>query len=412
MIKNKLFYNTFMLYLLTFSNYIFGFITIPYQTRILGPEIYGKIGFAVAFTTYFQMILDFGFILSATEDVAKNKDNKSEISKIFTSVLVCKFLLIITNAVILIIICLSIPLLREDIVLFILYYIYIAVNSLLPDYIYRGLEKMQMITYRTILIKLFFTIMIFLFLKNASQYYCIPLLNIIGSTIAVVSIYTHMAIKLKIKIKKVSRLEIWNVFKKSSYYFYSRIATTVYTATNTFLLGLIYPSGIEVGYFTSAEKLVSTARSGFSPIADSLYPYMIKNKDYKLLKKIFKIIMPIVILGCMIMYFFAEEICIIVFGIEFKGVGSILRLLIPLIAMALPNYLLGFPILSPLGLSKYANISTIVGAVIHMVGLLLLSMSGVLNLYTVCILTCITEASVLIIRVGVVFRSKKANKSL
>ena len=79
--KNKLFENTIMLYMLTFSNYFFSFISVPYQTRILGAEIYGKLGFAVAFMSYFQLFLDFGFLLSATETVALYRNDKIKLSR-------------------------------------------------------------------------------------------------------------------------------------------------------------------------------------------------------------------------------------------------------------------------------------------------------------------------------------------
>ena len=79
-------------------------------------------------------------------------------------------------------------------------------------------------------------------------------------------------------------------------------------------LGFLYPTGSIVGYFTSANKLIGTARSAFSPIADSLYPYMIKNKDYKLIKKILTMTMPIIIVGCIGVGIFAEPICVLLFG--------------------------------------------------------------------------------------------------
>ena len=67
--QGVLFQNTLMLYILTFSNYLFNFISVPYQTRLFGPEVYGELGFAQALMAYVQMVLDFGFILSSTEDV-------------------------------------------------------------------------------------------------------------------------------------------------------------------------------------------------------------------------------------------------------------------------------------------------------------------------------------------------------
>lgn len=48
--------NTVMLYLLQFSTYLFSFLTVPYQSRILGPEIYGILGVAGAVMIYFQLL--------------------------------------------------------------------------------------------------------------------------------------------------------------------------------------------------------------------------------------------------------------------------------------------------------------------------------------------------------------------
>lgn len=405
--KKTLINNTLMLYILTFSNYFFGFITIPYQTRILGPEYFGKLGFATAVSIYFQLILDFGFILSATADVAKHKDSREHLSRIMTSVTISKLFLAIVSFLLLIISCLFVPQLRNDIWLYILFFIYVVINSMLPDYLYRGLEKMKIITYRTVAVKLFFTVMIFIFLQERSQYYLVPILNIIGSGGAVFVVYYHVIKKLGIRFTKIDFIYIFETLKRSSFYFFSRIATSIYDATNTFILGFIYPSGNVVGYFTSANKLIATARGGFAPIADSLYPYMIKHKNYKLLNKILVICLPLIVVGCLIIGIFAETICVMLFGEEFRDATPILRLLLPLIILALPNYLLGFPTLSPLGLAKYANISTIFGALIQIIGLICMYFVGMLNVYNICILTCITEFCVLAMRMWAIITKDK-----
>jgi O-antigen/teichoic acid export membrane protein len=404
--------NTIFLYILTFSNYFFNFITIPYQTRILGPEYYGKLGFALAFATYFQLILDFGFILSATAEVSKNRNDKYKLSKIMTSVVVAKILLICVSFLILIILIMTVPILKEDYLLFILFFVFAAINSLLPDYLYRGLETMKVITYRTVIVKLFFTIMIFVLLKEKSQYYYVPILNIVGSVGALIIVYAHVFKKLKIRFIYVEFCYIWETIKNSSFYFYSRIATSIYDATNTFILGFIYPIGNVVGYFTSANNLVKTARSAFSPIADSFYPYMIKNKNFRLIGKVLGIGMPIIIGGCIFIGIFADYICVLLFGEEFRDAATILRLLLPLIVLAFPNYLLGFPTLSPLGLAKYANISTIFGAVLQICGIIILFLVELLNVYTICILTSITELFVLSIRLWAIFKWRKNNYKL
>ena len=85
--------NTMMLYILQFSTYFFGFIVVPYETRVLGPVIYGMVGAAMAAMIYFQNVIDFGFILSGTADVALHREDKGYLSRLFTAVVWGKVLL-------------------------------------------------------------------------------------------------------------------------------------------------------------------------------------------------------------------------------------------------------------------------------------------------------------------------------
>ena len=166
--KNKkvLLKNTVMLYILRFSTYFFSFITVPYQTRVLGVSIYGKIGIATALMMYFQLFLDFGFLLSATEEVARNRDNNKIVCEVMTSVNLIKICFSVISVIVLYGICSFVPQYRADKLLFFLYLMQAIAVSFQPDYIYRGLENMTMVTYRTVFTKALFTGMIFIFLKK------------------------------------------------------------------------------------------------------------------------------------------------------------------------------------------------------------------------------------------------------
>ena len=397
--KRVLLKNTIMLYILTFSSYFFNLITVPYQTRVLGPEIYGNLGFALAFATYFKLLFDFGFILSATEAVSKNREDKKELGKILSAVNTVKFFLILSSTVLLIILLVAVERLRSDPLLYILYFIYVSIDALLPDFLYRGLEDMKIITYRSVTIRCLFAILIFVFLKDPSQYYVVPILNIVGSIIAVATIYIHIHRKLKIRHCKVEKKYIFKTFKNSGLFFLSRIASTIYGATNTFVLGFIYPTGPTVGLYTSANKITSTAQSAMTPISDSIYPYMVKNKDFKLVKKLLLVFEPIILLGCLIIGIFAEPICLLLFGNEYAGAAPILRIMLIIVAVTLPNYMLGFPTMTPLGISKYANYSVIIAAIWQIISLITLFFANALTIYPICIASAITECILLISRI-------------
>ena len=128
-----------MLFVLTFSNYLFNFITIPYQTRVLGPAVYGNLGFATSIMSYFQLLLDFGFMLSATEDISKNREDHSYVSRVLTCVTWCKAGLIALSFSALAVLCLTVPRFQSDVPLFFLYLGAYSIYAFLPDFLYRGI---------------------------------------------------------------------------------------------------------------------------------------------------------------------------------------------------------------------------------------------------------------------------------
>ncbi len=405
--EKLLFKNTVMLYVLQFSSYIFSFITVPYQTRILGPKIYGIVGVAVAVMAYFQLFLDFGFLLSATEDISKNREDKKYLSKKISSVTVIKLLFSIFSIILIAVFCLYFNPFKRYKTLYFLYIIAFCINSLLPDYFFRGTENMSVITIRTVIVRFITTILVFVLLKTSSDYLVVPALLILGNTISVILAYFYIFKKEGILFCRVTISEVFLDLKRSFNFFLSRIATTVYSATNTVILGVLDKSGLLTGYYTSADKLVATAKSGLSPIADSIYPYMVKNKNFNLIKKILVFLEPIIILFCIIVGIFAKPICIFIFGESFEGTAPILIALLPSVVAILPSYLLGFPTLSAMGLSNYANISIYFGTIIHIIGLIILFFNGKLSALSLAALTSISEWSIMLFRAFTIYKNRR-----
>ena len=404
--EGRLAKNTVMLFVLTFSNYLFNFITIPYQTRILGPEIYGNIGFATSVMSYFQLILDFGFLLSATEDIAKERDDTARVNAIFTAVMWCKVFLVAISVVILSVVCATVNRFQSDVPLFFLYFAAYAVYAFLPDFLYRGIENMQAITVRSVLIKFFCTCMIFIFLRDASQYYVIPILTGIGNIGAVIGVYFHLR-KLGYGFVRVKPAEVIRSMKRSAFFFLSRISAAVFTATNTFVLGMVYGSDSAiVGLYSTSEKGISIAKQAVTPVADSLYPYMIKHRNFKLVKKLLLIGMPVFFVGCGTVMIFANPLCSFVFGSEYYDAGNYLRLLAPVVFFSYPGMLFGFPVLSPIGLAKKANTSTIYGAILQVAMLAGLYFTVGITPERICVATCVTECFICLYRVITVWRHR------
>lgn len=397
--QSTLMRNTVMLYILTFSNYFLGLIVAPYETRVLGTQVYGTLGAAAAVMVYFQLFIDFGFLLSATQEVAVHRGNAQQLCRIFTTVTCAKLILTAISAVLLVILCGVIPAWEDRLGFFFLFFWGTAANSMIPDYLYRGMEQMSAITLRTVCIKVFFTVGILLFLKTPEDVWKVPAITALGNFIAMGYAYFDLHHRFGIRLCRISWRDLWDGIRRSSVFFYSRIATTAYSALNTVILDMISASGAPTSFYTSADKLITTGKSALTPISDSLYPYMVKNRDFKLVKKVLLVLEPLIVVFCVIFFVWAEPLCALIFGADFAPAGQVLRAMLPVGVVILPSYILGFPMMSAMGIAQHANYSVIFGSCMQMVNLLVLYLTGNINMVTLGITVSITETLILVYRI-------------
>ena len=96
------------------------------------------------------------------------------------------FFLTAVSALALLLLCRIIPTWQDKTGLYFLFFLSTALNSLLPNFLYRGLERMGAITVRTVAIRVFFTVGILLLLKDSGDIWIIPVLNAVGALVATV----------------------------------------------------------------------------------------------------------------------------------------------------------------------------------------------------------------------------------
>lgn len=405
----RLFSNTIMLYILQISGYLFPLITFPYLTRVLGANNYGIVIFTNAIILYFQMFVDFGFLLSATKECSINSNNKKKLGEIIGAVIQAKTILSIIGFIVLIFLTRNVEVFKEKEIFILLSYLPVFTSIYITDYLFRGLEIMKVITYRTIISKCIYMILIFILVKSDTGYYLIPIIATLSNVFIIIWNYIYIKKNLKIRIKIVSINKVISQLKDSSMFFVSRIASTIYTSSNTIVLGNFY-SNVELGEYGAANTLISSARSLLSPIADSIYPYMIKEKNYKLTKRIMAILMPVIILGTIGLYYLSDFIILTISGEDYLNAVPMFKAMLPLIIVTLPTYLLGYPILGAMGKMKEANLSVLYSSIFHVFGIIFLYINSAITVISIIRLTCITEYLVLLIRIYYVTRGFKENE--
>lgn len=395
--KKNLLENFLSLGALQIISYVIPLITLPYQSRVLGVEKFGLVFFAYAFMAYFMVLTDYGFNLSATREIAVNRHNKNNISNIFSSVTCIKILLLILSYLILLVVSILVPKIHENWLVFQLSFLMVIGNAIYPVWFFQGMERMKYITFLNILSKIIFLILLFVFVKHQSDYMLVPLLNSLGFIVSGI-IGMYFAIKhLGAKFYIPSFHSIKKQFKYSSEFFLSRVSVALYTNTNSFCLGLI-SSNIMVGYYVAAEKIYTAISGMVYPLTNAIYPYIAKNKDIKLFRKILFLVVIINICICTFVYTFAPQIITIFYGAEMLKANEILRIFCLLTMISVPHMMLGYPLLGAMGYTKEVNASVIISSIFHVMGLTVLYLIGKMNIYSIAYMVLITESFVFILR--------------
>jgi PST family polysaccharide transporter len=385
------------------SGYVFPLLTFPYLTRVLGPDKYGVVVFSNAVMSYFQMLIEFGFILSATNACSIHRNDKNKLARITFGVMQAKMLLSLLGAVVLFCCCLYISNFQDKKLFFWLSYIGILLSVFLPDYLFRGIERMSVITYRVLFSKLVYAGLIFLLVHNDTDYLKVPAAVIGGNLIAVLLTWHEIIRKKHIAFIRVPLKETLGYLKDSSVFFISRIAVSMYQSLNTVVLGFRFSSE-SIARYGAANTLIYSGRGLLSPICDSIYPYMIVQKNYRLVKKIIVILEPLICAVCAALFVYAKPIIALICGRQYVDAVPVFRAMLPLVIIALPAVLFGYPVLGALKKIHIANVSVIIASAFHLAGLLALFAAGSLNFISVALLTFGTECVVFMIRCGCIVR--------
>jgi PST family polysaccharide transporter len=319
--KKRLLSNFFSLSVLQGANYILPLVTVPYLVRVLGAEYYGLLAFATATVAYFQIFTDYGFNLTATREISIHREDKEKVTEIFSSVMIIKFILMLLSFLLLTILVFSFEKFRKDALVYFLSYGAVVGKVLFPVWFFQGIERMKYITYINIGSRLLFTIAIFIFVQEKSDFYMVPLLSSLGTIIggAYALYFIRKNFDLKFAFQKTETLIYY--IKDSSYIFISNIAVSLYTISTTFILG-IFTNNIMVGYFAIADKLINALKQLIIPISQALYPYISKKANIskklalRIVKKLFIVLVPISSFISLFFFIYSKEIIIFIFSTQ------------------------------------------------------------------------------------------------
>lgn len=353
--KHKILASNFVyLSLLQGLNLVLPLITLPYLIRILGVDYFGLLSFSFAFITYFQIITDYGFNSTGTRDISLATDDSEKQNLIFNQIMSAKLLLLVVSFVAMMSIVFLFEIFRTYWIVYLFSFGSVFGQAIFPVWYFQGIQKMKYITYLNLFTKVIFTIALFIFVKQKSDYYLVPVFNALGFITAGIFALFYIRKDFNIKFKIQPFSGIVEQLQKSKYVFLSELKISFFTNTNTLILGFL-AGNQAVGYFSAAEKLVRAMGNLQTPISNTIFPYLSKEmmlNKFQTIQKIEKItvigtiLFSILILFC---FCFAEPIIEIIYGKAMFASILLFRILLLIPLLSFLDTMYGKQILLNLG---------------------------------------------------------------
>lgn len=347
-IKTDLFKNISALTLVQLSNYIIPLLIIPYISRIIGIENYGKLEYARTIVFYFIILVNYGFDLTVTRQIAINRDNQNKLNSIITNTLFTKFLLLVVAVIFFFFFITSKIELRTNSLLFWSTFLITFGYFLFPMWFFQGIEKIASIAIINFIIKLAVLGSVIFFIKEASNYWMYNLFLSIAQVL--IGVYTMYVLfkKYNYHITPLKFEYVITSLKDGFSVFFSTILVTIFVSYG-FLLLKEFSSNIDVGSYSTANKLAITIQViVLMPFSQAFFPFISKTANeniYKFEKLIQKAFLSILFLTTtigFISYFFAEEIILLIFGKDYVSAVATFKILAFLPVFSVLNNLFSY----------------------------------------------------------------------
>lgn len=318
------------------SGYIFPLMVYPYVSRVLGVSNIGACNFVDSIIEYFTIISMMGMNTIGIREIAKCKNDKAKLDRTFSRLFSLNTISTLFAVVALILATIFIPKLANYKEL-----LYIGIGKLLFNYLlinwfFQGLENFKYIAIRTILIKLIFVVLVFMFVRNPNDtnlYYFLIFITIAGN--ALVNIwYAKKIVKFNFTFH-IPKTLLMSFIMLGAYW----LMNSMYSTFNVAYLGFV-TNDAEVGYYTTANKLLLVIMTLFTTVTSVLLPRISNvlssgttnsmNQAKELINKAINALLLFAVPLIIFVLFFSKTIIAIMAGRGYENAIFLLQIMAPL----------------------------------------------------------------------------------
>ncbi len=331
--KRGLVKNIFSLGLVQVANYVFPLISVPIVSRIIGPDKFGVLNFATAFMSYFILLINFGFDLSATRAIALKRDDLTERNKIFNQVLFAKLLLLGVSIILFIISLYTIPQLKDEKAVAVFSFILCIAWVITPNWLYQGMQELSRIAVFNLATKIIFTVVILLVIREKSDYIWQPLAVSAAQLLVGIFSFVHAVRRYNITLKLPPVRPVLKLLWNERIIFFSTVVINLCTTTNVVLLGFLQEPE-QVGYYTAGYRLIIVLQTIIAiPLSHSLFPFVgtsfsqSREKGIDIVRQLLPVVTLITLSAALVLWLFGPLVITLFYGEKFTPSISVFRIL-------------------------------------------------------------------------------------
>ena len=407
MINSKILKNIFSLSSADIFSKILLFLTTAYLARTILPDGVGSINFAQSLASYLLLLITTGLDAYGIKELAKNKDKmKSLVDTLFSARF---FLSIIAYLVLVVIVLLMHKELEVKFIILIYGFTIIAqVNYM--NWVYMGLERMEIVAFRLAITSALNLIGIVVFVHSPADTWLAALIIAVSQLLnagwmIVYYLKKYYTITIRINIQEW----IYHI-KRALPIGLSFLITTFYNNIGIILVGLMISTNYlyQTGILGTAIKALMISMSPLLILQQSFYPQLSRTTTLEdrsdLLKKYTKITFLTGSFLASILYFYADILINVAFGKAFAESAILLKILSPALILMYINTSFSIPLIAWGYEKKVLKVVFIAGLVNLIFNLIFIPLHG---MYAVAYVTLLTE---FIVAVGLTYYIYKAVK--
>ena len=270
--RGKLAQNAIALYGVMIASSILPLITIPYLARVLGPEGWGLVLFAQTVAVWPAMLVEFGFVFSATREVARNAGDPEKLREIVGEVMACKVGLSVLGAATGIGFWLCVPAFQRNPLILIGALWLAFAQGFSPLWYFQGIQRMSLPALIDVGCRVLYTLSVFLWVKSPEDATRVILYQAVSLTLSLGIGLRLMYRTVKFTVCAFARAA--RTLRDAWPFFIFAAIWSLKGSANALMLGLLFSPAI-VSFYGGPERLMRSSLNLTGPISQVLYPHLV-----------------------------------------------------------------------------------------------------------------------------------------